>query len=814
MAARRSFSTHSLSMKNLLCISVWSALLLTATTSFAQNFNLQLRSTLEYPGQTLANICGYAQGGREYALLGGSKGLIIVDVTNPEAPTNIVQIPGPDNLWKEIKVYDHYAYVTSEGGQGLQIVDLSKLPSPDLDYHFYTGDGLIEGQLNTIHALHIDVTKGFVYLFGGSLFGGAAKVLDLNTDPYNPVYVGRFDALGYIHDGFADNDTLFAAHIYTGLLSVVDMSDKSSPKLLGTVQTPGKFTHNAWLTDDHKYVLTTDETTPSFVTTYDISDPTDIKEVSRLSTNDGFGSIGHNTHVLNDWAITSWYSDGVVISDVHRPSNHIITGWYDTWPGTGPNFDGCWGVFPYLPSGTVVASNIPNTNGGTGKLYVMTPNYVRACYLEGKVINGCNGQPMQGASITVNSNDPWVNKHSGNDGSFKTGQAEPGDFKVTISRQGFQSQTLDVTLVPGEVVELNVTLQPSDAGEIKGIVVTEGSATPIPNAFVNLTGPGGTFSILTDANGQFDLTCVPGGTYKANVGKWGYIAEAITIAEDVVENGLSTTVVLKPGYYDDFGVNLGWTTQATATAGLWERGKPVGTIFQNQYSNPGSDVDFDDNEECYVTGNGGGQAGNDDVDNGSVTLTCPTMQLAAYPDAILSFWYWFYNGGGSGAPNDNLTVRVSNGLQTVTVFTQTLSASEWRFSGEIHLKDFIGLTNNMRVQFIASDLDPGHLVEAAVDVFKVEPVEVVSTRPVVDASVFVQAIPNPSSTDFSIRYDWPAAQNLTLEVRDALGQLVHTQHLGASTGTALCGNEWPKGVYLVTLRSQERQSAPLRVMKQ
>ncbi|MFM7156049.1 MAG: hypothetical protein ACKOZV_18185, partial [Bacteroidota bacterium] len=154
----------------------------------------------------------------------GSKGLIVVDITNPDAPQQIVQIPGPDNLWKEIKVYGHYAYVTSEGGQGVQIVDMSPLPSADLPHKYYKGDGAINGQLNSIHALHIDVKKGFLYAYGSNLFSGGAVVLNL-ADPYNPTYAGKFDQLGYIHDGYADNDTLYAAHIYTGQLSIVDMSD-------------------------------------------------------------------------------------------------------------------------------------------------------------------------------------------------------------------------------------------------------------------------------------------------------------------------------------------------------------------------------------------------------------------------------------------------------------------------------------------------------------------------------------------------------------------------------------------------------------
>ena len=797
-------------MKNLLRNFVWSTLLLAASPAFAQDFNVQLRSSLEFPGQTLANVCGYTQGGREYALVGGSQGLIIVDVTNPAAPVNIVQIPGPDNLWKEIKTYSHYAYVTSEGGQGLQIVDLSLLPSPNLNSHFYTGDGAIVGQLNTIHALHIDTKKGFVYLFGGGLFGGAAKVLDLNVDPYNPTYVGRFDALGYIHDGFADNDTLYACHIYTGLLSITDMSNKANPVLLGTVQTPGKFTHNAWITDDRKHILTTDEDTPSLVTSYDVSDPENIKELDRTSTNDGNNSIGHNVHVRNDWAITSWYTDGFVISDVHRPDNMVITGWYDTWAGTGPDFDGCWGVFPFFPSGTIVASNIPNTNGGTGKLFVLTPTYVRACYLEGTVKSGCTGLPLSDVSIEVNSDDIWIDTKSRTDGVFKTGQEEPGNFIVTVSKPGFVTQTFNVTFVPGEVVELNVTLAAPSAFSITGTVVDATTQAPIANAPVVLANVNGQYNLQTDASGQFELDCIPGGEYQAITNAWGYLPGAATISA----NG-NVKIELKKGYYDDFGFNLGWSSSfSNASSGLWVREEPNGTTSQGNFVNPEFDVPTDGNDECYMTGNGGDQAGSDDVDGGSVTLTCPPMNLAGYQDAVLTFWYWFYNGGGQGNPNDQFDVRVTSNGQTVTVLTETQSESDWRFSGEIHLKNYVTLSDDVRVQFIATDQDPGHLVEGGVDVFKVVPEGVSGINPDIDASAFVSVTPNPTATSFAVRYDWPTAQNLTLEVRNSLGQVMTTQQLSANTGTAICGETWPKGVYIATLRSHERQSAPVRMVKQ
>ncbi|MEZ4982763.1 MAG: hypothetical protein R2769_14490 [Saprospiraceae bacterium] len=47
-------------------------------------------------------------------------------------------------------------------------------------------------------------------------------------------------------------------------------------------------------------------------------------------------------------------------------------------PGAG--FNGAWGAYPFLPSQTVLISDI---NSG---LYVLQPNYVRACWLEGTVM--------------------------------------------------------------------------------------------------------------------------------------------------------------------------------------------------------------------------------------------------------------------------------------------------------------------------------------------------------------------------------------------------------------------------------------------
>lgn len=773
-------------------------------TSFAQNSNMQLRSSITFPGQTLANICGWTSpDGKEYALVGASKGLVIVDITNPDAPVQIVQIPGPDNLWKEIKTYSHYAYVTSEGGGGVQIVDLNGLPSATLTYHNYTGTGEIEGQMGAIHALHIDVTKGFLYTFGGNF--SHAMVHDLKADPYNPVYVGKFDQLGYIHDGYADNDTLYSCHIYSGLLAIVDMRVKTAPVLLGTVQTPGKFTHNSWILSDRKHIFTTDETTPSFLTSYDISDPSDIKELDRFSIDNGNDSYGHNTHVINDYAVTSWYTGGVVITDMHRPANIVKVGHYDTWPGTGATFDGCWGAFPYFPSGNIVASNIENP----AQMFVVSPTYKRACYLEGIVRNGCNNQPLIDATVQIVGGEAPV-EPTNNQGLLKTGQVTPGTYSVVISKSGYVSQTITVNLITAEVATFDITLQPLSSASVNGTVTDAVTNLPLAGIPVTLYNSIQTYNLTSNVNGQFSASCILAGTYTVSGGVWGYFSNTQTVT---IDGNTALTIPLSKGYYDDFNLDYGWSTDATSPTGIWERGKPEGTTNGGNLSNPDSDVTTDSGDQCYVTGNGGGQAGSDDVDNGYARLISPAMDLSGAQDAILKFDYWFFNGGGNGGtPNDRFEVTVTNGSQTATVLTQNTPASQWRNSGNISLKDFITLTDEVRVSFTAYDDDPGHLVEGGLDQFSVVLAPVGTLE--LDNNALITAAPNPSKAGFVLQYNWPNQTTTMLEVRNILGQVVDTRNIVGENGTINLGQNWTAGVYTATLLNGTQQSKVLRLVKQ
>ena len=60
----------------------------------------------------------------------------------------------------------------------------------------------------------------------------------------------------------------------------------------------------------------------------------------------------HNAFFMNDYIINSYYTTGIQIFDVKSKGNIVNVGHFDTSPNfSGPGSNGCWGVYPYLPSG-------------------------------------------------------------------------------------------------------------------------------------------------------------------------------------------------------------------------------------------------------------------------------------------------------------------------------------------------------------------------------------------------------------------------------------------------------------------------------
>ena len=672
--------------------------------------NIELLSQLEYPARA-SDIWGYVDdAGGEYAIIGILNGTSIVNVSNPTQPVEVTRLPGDSSVWRDIKTWQHYAYVINEEAGGMQIMDLGDLPNAVNNVYAWMGgfwqDSLIN--FNTAHSIFID-SLGIGYLSGADVGEGGALMIDIAANPINPPIVGIYDN-AYAHDIYVRGNTLYTAEIYNGWFGVVDISNKANPILLATQTTPNDFTHNIALNNEATHLFTTDEKKGSFIAAYDITDLGDIKETDRYQSSPGTNVIPHNVFYYGNHLVNAYYRDGVTLVDVSRPHNLIQTGYYDTSPLSGNSYNGCWGVYPYLPSGILLASDIE------GGLFVLNPDYVPACHLEGVISDADTGAPLANVSVEIAGLPDYV-ETSGFGGTYATGTADSGIHDVTFFLYGYEPQTISVNLVNGVLTELNIQLQPAQPFMLDLSLTDEQTGMAISDAIVNVRDVWVQSDEITNMNGEAQIPLYYAGTHTITLSKWGYIIERLEVE---ITGAVSMDLDLEPGYYDDFTTDLGWTIAGGAERGIWERAKPEMVQFNTTIIQPPADNPFDIDYNCYLTAATGGIFENVGGGDGVTTLISPAFDLTAYQNPILSFDRWWYT---QYAFADTLEISIeSNGATTVLLQINGIDpfVSEWHEEIFV-LNDYLTPSANMRLKVRAVD-SPGSLaiVESAFDVFKIE----------------------------------------------------------------------------------------------
>lgn len=705
--------------------------------------NMTQKSNLSYQtlhSTELNDIWGYVDElGNEYALVGAQKGTSVVDVTNPTLPVEKFWEPGLNSVWRDLKTWGDYAYVTTEALNGLLVIDLSPLPqSSALTTSYYTGPSGNEWQ--SAHNLYID-SNGYAYIFGANRGVGGVIILDVHTDPMNPVEVGVINDW-YVHDGYARNDTLFCANISDGFFTMYDIQNKANPILLGTKTTPNNFAHNIWPRADGKVVFTTDEKPGAYIASYDVSDQNNIVELDRIQSSPGSQVIPHNAHVLGDFVITSYYKDGITVHDVTHPHNMIEVGNFDSSPLSGNGYNGCWGVYPFLPSGNIIASDIENG------LFVLGVTYQKGCYLEGVVRDAVTNAVISGAKAKITS----LPEQDLTDatGAYAIGVAGANGYSVNYSKVGYAAQTVQVNMIQGVVTTQDIQLVPLPPYNLTVKVVLEGTNTPITNAQVRLKVPDLTHNGVTNGLGEEDFTLYYEQNYDVFVGKWGYYTHCTNQQIDATTGTI--TVELKPGIFDDFTFDFGWQVSGNAETGAWTRAIPIGGSGS---ANPEFDAEYDCSDYCYVTGNQDTHDPDaDDVDNGTAILKSPSFDLTSYSNPHVNFSRYFYNFYGPNGPaDDKLKVIMSNGNTSVLIDEIASDPSQFYtwVSKSIRVSDFMTPTANMSLTITTSDLpNTPNITEAGFDYFYVSNSNVTALNEEENNLVFT-LYPNPVNSQLSLQ---------------------------------------------------------------
>ncbi len=308
---------------------------------------------------------------REYAILGGTRGNYFIDVTIPSSPVVVDFVPGAaqNSLWRELKTYQHYAYfVSDDANSKLQIADMSFLP--DSVHLVYESDSLF----TRAHTIFVD--GHYLYCGGVTRANGLGNyslcVLDL-SNPAQPVLLRSlnqdYTSPGYVHDMLVRNDTVYASCGNEGLhIFKYDANNNNFTQLAAyTNYVQAGYNHSSDLTADGKTLVFTDEVPANTVVKIlDVSDLNNLTLMDTIKSNEG--ATPHNPYIIGKHAVVSYYQDGVVVFDISDPSNVSVSGYFDTDPAHGVNdnftdahiYQGCWGAYPFLPSGILLASDMQN----------------------------------------------------------------------------------------------------------------------------------------------------------------------------------------------------------------------------------------------------------------------------------------------------------------------------------------------------------------------------------------------------------------------------------------------------------------------
>jgi len=790
-------------------------LLALTTTLFAQ-LNTTLRSNLDYD-EGVNDVWGYvAPDGTEYAIVGIQNGVSFVSLADPDNAVEVAFVEGVNSNWRDMKTYGEYAYtVADQGDEGIAAFDLRFLPdSVPFTKTQYNIPGYQQPFIRA-HNLFIDTEIGRIYTAGGDrrtngvgVNRGGIIMFDITADPLNPTYVGQGPEV-YSHDIFVLNDTMYTSEIYIGEMGIYDVADLDNIIKLGETNTPSTFTHNVWTPTDGQVAFTTDERGNAPVAAYDISDKSDIKELFQFrplgSVNTG--TVPHNVHVIDDYLSISYYTDGLRVADASKPDNIIEVANYDTWLGANGDFNGAWGAYPFLPSGLTLVSD-----RSTG-LYVVEVDYKRAARLEGTITDFDGGMPINGVSVSINATQ--INGSMTNaQGDYKTGLANGGSYEVTFTAENYLPLTVSVDMVNDVCLRLDTSMVFVAPVDLNLNIVDDVTGEAIQGATLRIDNQFNSRSSISSADGSVGLNQVDATTsYQIYVAEWGYLTQT----EESVDPAdlVGRTIRLTPGYMDDFITDEGWESTGNASSGAWERGVPIGTNFDGIDSSPGFDATRDIGNEAYVTGNGGGSAGTDDVDNGTVTLTSPKFGPLGIDNLKVGYQYWFTNGGGNGGPiDDNLTVSITNGIETVLVRDYTFEdgvTNVWTRDSFL-VADFVTVNDDLQLIVTTSDLGDPHVVEAGLDNFRVgSTILPTGTDNHFTDAIVARVFPNPSANEFTLAVSGTLPTAPRIRISDATGRVISERSF---TGAAVrFGQELPTGFYFAELFDGNRRLYVGKVVK-
>lgn len=462
------------------------------------------------------DIWGYADSaGREYAIVGTLEYTLFFDITVPSNPVPVDTVMGAYGgaIHRDLKTYQHYCYGVADEGTNstLQIMDMSYLP--DSVHVVYDTNAWF----SRAHNIFIEEAAGRMYICGTRSLRNGIYVFDIATNPESPILIGNTDLGQYTHDLYVRNDTAWLNNGPNGLV-VYDFTNPAAPVPIGALPVyPGQgYNHSSWLTESGDYLVMADETHNSPMRMLSASNLSNLTVVSTFKSTllapADTTSIPHNPFAFGNYAIVSYYHDGVQIFDISNPNAPVQRAWYDTDTVSTDysGYSGCWGVYPFLPSGHIIASDV------LSGLWILRPDFPfptpRTSAVAGSDVSCQGGNNGSATVLAGGGTGPYDYLWSTGDTVASLSNLAAGTYYVTTTdRLGFSTQDSVVIDEPAELVSGSNVTGETCVGSMNGMVSLNTSGGTQPYAYLWSNGDtsaaatglaAGTYTVtVTDANG-------------------------------------------------------------------------------------------------------------------------------------------------------------------------------------------------------------------------------------------------------------------------------------------------------------------------
>ena len=307
------------------------------------------------------NECwGMVVNDREIAIIGSTAGTHFFDVTDPVNSTEVAFVAGAYTgggvIHRDYHDFQGYLYVVCDEGSSstLQIIDITDLPNSVNTV--YDSNALFIKS----HNIYIDTATAKLYACASNT---AMDVYDLNI-PTNPTLIYSYNAVGHVHDAFVRNDTAYLNCGNDGLrvldFSMVNaMGDQPIQLATLTSYPDAGYNHSGWLNYEGTVYIMQDENHGYDVKILDVADLSNISVLATFNSGVDPQSMAHNGIIKGDFAYIPYYHDGLRVFDISDPSNPVQIWEYDTYaPNSHASYKGAWGVYPNLPSGNIIVSDM------------------------------------------------------------------------------------------------------------------------------------------------------------------------------------------------------------------------------------------------------------------------------------------------------------------------------------------------------------------------------------------------------------------------------------------------------------------------